>query len=53
MVAYPIEQSALESNIVTGFLRFNPFVPEYLLAFREKFLVEPGTLDKTAGFFAR
>lgn len=41
----PIRQRLLETDITTGFLRLDPFMPEYLLALSEILTVKGRILD--------
>ena len=43
----PVSQRALKSNVATGFLGFNPLVPENFLAFRLKLTVKRRVLSKS------
>lgn len=40
MLDNPVGQGALESDIVAGFLRFNPFVPKDFLALGLKLTIK-------------
>ena len=44
MFDYPIRQRALKPNVMAGFFRLNPFMPEDFLALGLKFPVERGIL---------
>jgi hypothetical protein len=49
----PVEKSTLEANIVTGFLAFNPFMAQYLLALGQELLVEHRIFHQLCGVFFR
>jgi len=39
MVSNPIDQRPIETDILPGLLRIEPFVPQNLFPFRQKFLI--------------
>jgi hypothetical protein len=49
----PIEESALEADIVPGFLAFNPFMAQYLFALSQELLVEHRIFHQLCGVFFR
>jgi hypothetical protein len=49
MFANPIEQGSLEADVVAESLRFEPFMAQNLLTFREELLVKAGLLYKVTG----
>ena len=49
VLANPIEQRALETDVVTQSLRLQPLVLQDLLPLREEFLIEAGLFNKLAG----
>ena len=49
MFANPVEQSPLESDVVTKPLRFNPFVFQDFFTFSEELLIETGLFYELAG----
>lgn len=49
----PIEESALEADIIPGFLAFNPFMAQYLLALGQELLVEHRIFHQLCGVFFR
>ncbi len=44
MIADPVEQRPLKAYVLTCFLRLKPFVTHDFLTFRQKLLVQAGTL---------
>ncbi len=49
----PVEERSLEANVVTGFLAFNPFMAQYLLALSQELLVEHRIFHQLCGVFFR
>jgi hypothetical protein len=48
VLTYPIEECALEADITTGFLGFNPFVAQDFFPLGEKFTVKAGAINVIA-----
>jgi hypothetical protein len=49
----PVEESTLKADIVPGFLAFNPFMAQYLLALGQELLVEHRIFHQLCGVFFR
>ena len=49
MLANPVEESALEADVITKPLRLEPFVLQDFLPLGEKFLIETGLFHKLTG----
>ena len=49
MLEHPVKQSPLKPNIATEFFALNPFMPQNLVPFREKLLVQARVLEQITG----